>query len=210
MKEITELYDSIHMPAHLENQILNAAPAPRRRFRPATAIAAVLAVVLLLGLSPTVRAAVGEMLVVSFPGLDLTIYQESTDDSYSIVAIDTEASSFAEIRDDRLYFTGNNENIDITDQITEEEPFYYTYNQDEYEITLIVGYTGSIENFGTYEFIKENGDWFTGSGRNFLEMETEQAYPWVAIVWDTMDIPWPMPGAPVNENHVVTNIVLND
>lgn len=208
MKEITDLYDSIHMPAHLENKILNTAPAPRHTFRPAIAIAAM--VLLLVGCSPQVQA----LVKTTFPELGMTIYEQEPskpgEARGTIVHVDTELPTFARVEMGRLIFTGNGEEMDITDQITEAEPFYYTYQQDQYEITMIVGYDGSIENFGTYAFIKEDGAWFTGDGRNFLEMETEQAYPWVAIVWDTMDIPWPMPGAPVNEDHVVTNIVLND
>ena len=59
---------------------------------------------------------------------------------------------------------------------------------------MAVGYSGSIENFGIYEFIREeNGEWVTGTGRNFLSMETETRYPWVELVWEEFDIPWPMP-----------------
>lgn len=196
MKELMKFYDSVHMPEALEARILKAVPVPRRKFRPAAAVAAVLALVLVLGFTPTVRAAVDDWITTTFPGLDLTIYQQTTPDGdQMIIGIDTEQTTFAEIRDGRLFFTGNGEDMDITDQITEEAPFFYTYNQDNYEITLIVGYDGTIENFGTYEFIKEDGAWFTGSGRNFLSMEVEgQAYPWVKTVWDTLDVPWPMPG----------------
>lgn len=204
MNEFTELYDSIHMSPELKAKIRNPVPVRKARLRPAVAVAAVFMVVCLIGCSPTVRAAVGDMLVIVFPGLDLTIYEKplqsgSGDGVGQIIAIDTNQTTFAEIRDGRLYFTGNDENLDITDQITEDSPYFYTYEQDQYEITLIVGYTDSIENFGTYEFIKEDGAWFTGSGRNFLSnVEEGKAYPWVKVVWDTLDVPWPMPGAESN------------
>ena len=59
----------------------------------------------------------------------------------------------------------------------------------------MVGFDSTIENFGTYEFIKKDGQWLTGSGRNFLSTQAEsQACPWVKVVWDTLNIPWPMPG----------------
>ena len=98
----------------------------------------------------------------------------------------------------RLYFLGNNEKIDITDEITEEQPYFYTY-VDDYGLThaMAVGYSGSIENYGIYEFIWEEAggtrDWVTGTGRNFLSPETETRYPWVDLVWEELDIPWPMP-----------------
>ncbi len=199
MNELTKLYDSIHMPQEVEARIHNPAPVRRPRLRPAMAVAAVFFLVCLLGCSPTVQAAVGKMLVITFPDLDLTIIEKPLQDGTGgygqIVAIDTDKTTFAYVENGRLYFTGNGENLDITDQITEDSPFFYTYEQDIYEITLIVGYSGSLENFGTYEFIKENGEWFTGSGRNFYSNVDEGVpYPWVQVVWDTLDIPWPMPG----------------
>ncbi len=195
MKNISALYDAIHMPQALENQIRTAVPARRLHFRPALALCVCFLMVCLLGCSPTIQAALGDMLVTVFPGLDLTVYQETTPEGSAVVCIDTEQSTFAYAENGRLYFTGNGENLDITDQITEETPYFYTYTQGSYEITLVVGYADSIENFGTYEFIQEDGAWFTGSGRNFLSHVDEgEAYPWVGIVWDTLDIPWPLPG----------------
>ena len=70
---------------------------------------------------------------------------------------------------------------------------------DDYGLThaMAVGYSGSIENYGIYEFIWEEVDgqreWVTGSGRNYLSMETESRYPWVDIVWEDLRVPWPMP-----------------
>lgn len=196
MKEIETLYDSIHMPQELEHRILTSAPQSRHSFRPAAALAAALVLVVLVGCTPSVQAAVKDLVTATFPSLDLTIEYKTYEDGTQQmqVSVDTESGTFAEVRDGRLFFTGNGEEMDITDQITEETPFYYTYDQDDYEITLVVGYDGTIENFGTHEFIKQNGQWVTGTGRNYLDMETETAYPWLYSVWETMDVPWPMPG----------------
>ena len=112
-----------------------------------------------------------------------------------ITGVNTDDPAFARIVNDRLYFLGKGQKIDITNQVTEEAPYYYTY-VDDYGLThyMAVGYSGSIENFGIYEFIREeNGEWVTGTGRNFLSMETETRYPWVELVWEEFDIPWPMP-----------------
>ena len=197
MKELTYFYDSVHMPKECEDRILNTISVPRRKFRPAAAVAALLALVLVLGMSPTVRAAVEDWITTRFPGLDLTIQQRTTEEGIEemIVSIDTEAPTFAYTENGRLYFTGNGENLDITDEITEEKPYFYTCEDDRgHEIYFVVGYDGTIENFGTYEFIKKDGQWLTGSGRNFLSCQVEgQVYPWVKVVWDTLNIPWPMP-----------------
>lgn len=205
MKEdVKEMFAQITMPEAAEERIRTAmARKSRSTHRPvwkkAAAFAVMLALVLVL--SPTARAAMEDWVVkYFFPGSDITIY-EKTDANGNVVGItgvDTEAPPFARIVNGRLYFFGNNEEIDITDEITEESPYFYTY-VDDYGLThaMAVGYSGSIENYGIYEFIWEDvdgqRDWITGTGRNFLSIETETRYPWVDIVWEHLDIPWPMP-----------------
>ena len=206
MKEqVKAMFEQVTMPKETAQKIRSAMDdAGRRKQKPvcrslATATA-VLALVLVL--SPQARAAVeGWVVKYFFPESDLTIY-EQTDTGGNVVGIagvvDTEAPPFARMVNGRLYFLGNNEKIDITDEITEEQPYFYTY-VDDYGLThaMAVGYSGSIENYGIYEFIwEETGgtrDWVTGTGRNFLSPETETRYPWVDLVWEELDIPWPMP-----------------
>lgn len=210
MKEqVKEMFEQVTMPEETEKKIRQAmaeAQKPQSRnfgiLRSTAAVAAMLALILLI--SPTARAAVNDLVVkYFFPGSDITIYEQfdETGDVVSIVSVDTGAPPFARIINGRLYFVGNGEKIDITDQITEEEPYYYTY-EDDYGLThyMAVGYSGSLENFGIYEFIREIKDgqedwegWVTGTGRNFINPETETRYPWVDIVWDELNVPWPMP-----------------
>lgn len=206
MKEqVRDMFSEITMPEETEQKILTAVSRQRKKpqtpfVRSIATLAAVLALVILV--SPTARAVVENWVVkYFFPGSDLTIY-EQTDESGNVTGIvgvvDTEAPPFARMVNGRLYFLGNNEKIDITEEITEEKPFFYTY-VDDYGLThaMAVGYSGSIDNYGIYEFIWEDvdgqRDWVTGSGRNFMNSETETRYPWVGIVWEELDIPWPMP-----------------
>lgn len=157
------------------------------------------ALALILCLSPTARAAV-ETIVEKyfFPDSGVTIEKEVNENgeiSAMTVSLDTESGTVAEIRGGRLYFTGNGEDIDITDLIAPEKPYYYSYT-DEYGFLhhIAVGYSGSIENFGVYEFFLENqGTWSNGYGRNFLDPETGTRYPWVDLVWEHFNIPWPLP-----------------
>lgn len=206
MKEqVKEMFAQVTMPEETEKKIrsamVTAGPAARKPVerRLATAAAVLL---LVFFISPQARAAVeGWVVKYFFPGSDLTIY-EQTDASGNVVGIagvvDTEAPPFARMVNGRLYFLGNNEKIDITDEITEEKPYFYTY-VDDYGLThaMAVGYSGTLENYGIYEFIWEDvdgtRDWVTGTGRNFLSSETETRYPWVDIVWAELDVPWLMP-----------------
>lgn len=201
--QIRDMFEQTTMPRDTEMRIRAAMgrrqPA-KSRWKPAVTAAAVLAMLLLI--SPQARAAVeGWVMKYVFPGSDLTIYQQ-TDPQGNVTGImatvDTEAPAFAQVVDGRLYFLGNGENLDITDEIAEDAPFFYTY-VDNYGLThaMAVGYSGSIENYGIYEFIWEDvdgqRDWVTGSGRNFLSSETEARYPWVDLVWQELNVPWPMP-----------------
>ena len=199
------MFSEITMPEETEQKVLAA--VSRRRKKPQTpfvrsiaTLAAVLTLVIFV--SPTARAAVENWVVkYFFPGSDLTIY-EQTDESGNVTGVvgvvDTEAPPFARMVNGRLYFLGNNEKIDITEDLTEEKPYFYTY-VDDYGLThaMAVGYSGTIENYGIYEFIWEDvdgeRDWVTGSGRNFMNSETETRYPWVDLVWEELDIPWPKP-----------------
>lgn len=201
--QIRNMFEQITMPRDTEMRIraaMDRRQPAKSRWKPAVTAAAVLAMLLLI--SPQARAAVeGWVMKYVFSGSDLTIYQQ-TDPQGNVTGImatvDTEAPAFAQIVDGRLYFLGNGENLDITDEIAEDNPFFYTY-VDNYGLThaMAVGYSGSIENYGIYEFIWEDvdgqRDWVTGSGRNFLSSETETRYPWVDLVWQELNVPWPMP-----------------
>lgn len=206
-QQVKDMYEDIHMPRETEQRI-RAAMAENQSKRPvsvwkrAAAMAAML--VLVLCLSPTVRAAV-EVWVVKyiFPDSGMTFYEQKNENGEitGVMGVDTESEGFARFREGKLWFTGNGENLDITDEIQEDAPFYYTY-VDDYDLThyMAVGYSGTLENFGIYEFIREVTDgqsaaegWVGGSGRNCLDPVTETRYPWVDLVWEHWNIPWSMP-----------------
>ena len=203
--QIRDMYEQTTMPQETEQRIRAAMAKDIKRagstyWKTAATAAAVLLMVLLI--SPQARASVeGWVVKYFFPGSDLTIYQK-TDAQGNVTGImasvDTEAPAFAQIVDGRLYFLGNGERIDITDEIAEDAPYFYTY-VDTYGLThaMAVGYSGSIGNFGIYEFIWEEADgvrdWITGSGRNFFSSETGTRYSWVDLVWQQLNVPWPMP-----------------
>lgn len=206
MKErVKNMFAELTMPEETEKKIRSAmGDAGRKKRKPVCRSLATAAAVLvmLIVLSPQARAAFDNWVVKYFwPDSDLTIYEEINENGIAeatIAVVDTEAPPFAQIINGRLYFLGNGQKIDITDQIGENNPYFYTY-VDEYGLTheMVVGYSGTIENYGIYEFIwkEENGEksWTAGTGRNFLSPETETRYPWVDIVWEELDIPWSKP-----------------
>lgn len=61
------------------------------------------------------------------------------------------------LEDGRLYFTANNEHIDITDKVNNETPYIYSYNkteEPEYTVYIVVG--GDLDDLG-YAEILTNG-----------------------------------------------------
>lgn len=209
MNDVKDMFDRITMPENCTRKI-RAAMASKLSSetvrtgylgRSAAAVAGMLLLIFLI--SPEARAAMNNLVVKYFwPDSDITIYEQRAENGevIGITAVDTEEPPFARIVNGRLYFLGNGEKIDITDAVAEDKPYYYTY-QDAYGLThyMVVGYSGELDNYGIYEFIKdETGEegvngWITGTGRNFMDSKTEVAYPWVAIVWEDLDIPWPQP-----------------
>lgn len=201
-KEVVEAFDSVTMPVSCEEKIRIGAAQKRpvgKFVHQLTAAVAVLAI--MVSLSPAVRAAVENWRVKYFwPDSDITIYEQTDENGEvtGIAGVDTEASPFARMVNGRLYFLGNGEKIDISDIITEETPYFYTY-QDDYGLThfMAVGYSGDLTNYGIYEFIKDETPgqekWITGTGRNFLNSKTEIRYPWVDVVWEKFNVPWPKP-----------------
>lgn len=202
MKEqVKEMFAQVSMPEETQQKIRGAMTAQRhpRKHHPglvrAVTAAAVLALVLLV--SPAARAAVEDwVLRYVFPESGLSIYKQTDENGEvcNVMVVDTESPPFAYVREGRLYYSHNGEETDITDQITETQPYYHTY-VDDYGLThyRAVGYSGSVENYGIYEFVKGEDGWEGGSGRNFLDAKTETRYPWVDIVWAEWNIPWPMP-----------------
>lgn len=204
-EQVKDMFANITMPEETEEMIRSVMLHTRKKNRKtlARSLATAAAVLsLVLAISPSARAAFDQWRVKYFwPDSDITIYEEINKEGVveaTVAVVDTEAPTFARIINGRLYFVGNNKKIDITDQIAENAPYYYSY-VDKYGLTheMAVGYSGTIENFGVYEFIwkEENGEknWTTGTGRNFLSSETETCYPWVEIVWEDLNIPWSMP-----------------
>lgn len=208
--KIVEAFGSVTMPESCEEKIRTMAvrkrPVSSVVRRTATAAASfAMALVLLLAISPEARAAVSNLVTrYVFPDSGITLYEEIDElgEVNRVVVVKTETPAFAELRDGRLFFTADGQNLDITDEISPENPYFYTF-VDDYGMThhMAVGYSDTLDNFGIYEFMREEEEgqqpwegWSNGWGRNFLNPETQQRYPWVDIVWEELNVPWPKPG----------------
>lgn len=171
--EIRKFFASETMPAECAERIEVAMAKPRRARplpRVLPAIAAVLALVLMLGSIPAVRAGaqdiyerfihtispeladeIGEVEedhVVLINGFHATS-GNATGNDLEIWIYEEKSVTFCEVRDGRLYFTGNGENMDITDLCSAEKAFVYAITDKDGRVGyLAVG--GTPENYGQY------------------------------------------------------------
>ena len=98
-----------------------------------------------------------------------------------------------ELEDERLWFVVNDEHIDITDLISEDEPFLYNYTDEEGIIHYwIVGKNGPKPgNWGYGEFLYQPGaNWIGGySARANLDKEGHGP-AWLEKGKEELNIPW--------------------
>lgn len=96
--------------------------------------------------------------------------------------------------DGKMLFVVNGESIDITDQISQSEPFRYEYTDEEGNTHYwFVGLNSSEpENYGYAEYIKDPaGDWAGGySARVNIEPDGSTAARWLETAKADLNIPW--------------------
>ena len=115
------------------------------------------------------------------------------DDGGAEVRIHTEKlTEPVEIRDGRMYFIVNGENIDITDQVSQTKAFTYQY-VDNQGIThdWVVGLNSeNIENYGYAEYLKTD-TWQGGySARVNINTDGTTQAQWLEIWKAENDCPW--------------------
>lgn len=219
--QIKEYFDSVTMPESCRQRIEDAmqarsARAPHPRWV-RTALTAAAALLFVLGIlhSDTIAATaqnfydyvihalnpksptIGEVedgVIVSYGGVNATIGQDSNSMTASM---QIGADLPAEVRDGRLYFTANGENIDITDLCSMDTAYIYTVKDATGLLHhIVVG--GTPENWGYQVFVQdpscENGDptgWIAGaSGRHKGADSDWKPYAWVFNAKEILDYPW--------------------
>ena len=98
------------------------------------------------------------------------------------------------IDDGKIYFVVNDEEIDITDKISETTAFEYEYTDDEgnTHIWLVGLNSDNIEDYGYAEYIKNiDGDWTGGySARVNIESDGKTNAEWLENAKSEKTIPW--------------------
>lgn len=175
-QNIHDFFDSTTMPQSCIDRIEEALRQPpvSRRLKPRAlnAAAAVLALVIMLcsmsavrvgahdlyerfihTVAPELRSQYGEIAenhVVLFDGFHATS-GDATGNDLNVFIYREEEIDFCEVRNGRLYFIANGENIDITDLCSPEKAFVYAVSDKDGRVAyLAVG--GTPQNYGQYTY----------------------------------------------------------
>lgn len=202
---VQEVYDQVRMPEECSRRIEQAMRSkktgvlkPFTGYRRVSRIAVALTGVLLFLLTNvTVYAYTGKGIIGRFVSFaDNAIFTKGRDENgnnISTAALDTaDATAPAEFREGRLWFTANGENIDITNQVSENNAFIYDYRDGE-GIThyLIVG--GAPETFGYAEFLYDETQMPEWIGGYFTAGKVGETInpDWLEKAKKELGIPWP-------------------
>lgn len=158
------------------------------------AVTLALAAALILTLCVSAYAVGGEALgrILGWGG-NLVINQgtgEDTEVGSASVSL-SDLTEPVEIDRGRMYFVVNGERIDITDKVSTEKPFHYSYEDSEgYTHQWFIGLNSDdLESYGFAEFIKDsNGDWKGGYGHNHRVDDGEAR--WFILGKEDLKVPW--------------------
>ena len=109
-----------------------------------------------------------------------------------IVVNTDELTEPVEIRDGRMYFVVNGENMDITDQVSQTKAFTYSYEDTAGIIhDWVVGLNGEgLESYGYAEYLKTD-TWRGGySARVNINADGTTQAQWLEIWKAENDCPW--------------------
>lgn len=209
-KKIINYYDTVTMPPECAGRIEASLTRPARAASPRwlkteAAVAVILVLMLAMFNAETIAVhaqnfydlvvnaisheagPIGEVedgIFVSFSGGIAVLDDEKSD--YAVEKyLSNESFHLAEVRDGRLYFVANGENIDITDLCSMETAFIYAVEDNDGRIHyLCVG--GTPEYWGSEEYIWDPSieedylAWNGGGGYNTWDYNTEDSrWPWV-------------------------------
>lgn len=115
------------------------------------------------------------------------------DDSAEVLVHTDEMTEPVEIRDGRMYFIVNGENVDITDQVSKTKAFTYQY-VDEQGVThdLLVGLIGEeLEDYAYAEYLRSGTVWQGGySARVNINPDGTTEAQWLEIWKEENNCPW--------------------
>ncbi len=197
-QQMKELFDQITMSEECEMRIekmLNEHTGKKKFGTKRKVMVAAIAAAALCALPVTAYAATGGNLFHFLSGNGMIFHEtQGEDGAIAHVQIDTSKESSLFVKEDgRLYLhnADTGEKIDLTDLLSETEPYIYSSEDSEGSTHyLIIG--GTADNYGYAEFIRDaEGLWQGGYSSNAAEQEwfikgaKELELPWADLIGTT-------------------------
>lgn len=165
--------------SHTESEVTAMTTKPRRPIRILVAAAAVAAALTAGALAAS--GVLGRIPLLTGGIMEQGVNEDGT--GYASVSVSSpEESSPVEVRDGKAWFTTETgEELAITGQFSETEPYVYSY-ADESGTTHDIVVGGTLEDFGYFEYLYDEGGDFIGS-TGYLPPSMADAEDWPA--WKT-------------------------
>lgn len=122
-----------------------------------------------------------------------TIDPETEENKNEVMVMTDSLTKPIIVEDDRIIFVVNGEHIDITDQMSETEPYSYEYEDEEgYKHYWFVGINNAEKGeYGFGEYIMDtNGEWAGGYSAWTNLDENGDGPEWLEIGKDKIGCPW--------------------
>lgn len=164
----------------------------KRRKLGRRAIVTGLCLVLVFGLSVAAYAN-GDKIIKTIKGWQGNFEVSETEDGTSVSILNTDSLvDPVEIKDGKLILVVNDEDRDITSEVSEDKAYIYSYEEDGSKHYLVVGLNGdSLEEYGYAEFIHSDNTWVGGySARTNINADGEAEAEWLRNAKEEIGVPW--------------------
>ena len=108
-----------------------------------------------------------------------SVNAENGETEKSVTVMTDSLTDPVEIKNGKMYFVVNDEHIDITDSVSETEPYVYDYmDQDGYTHYWIIGLNGpEPEYYGYGEYIKDSDNTWVAGYTARINLDPEKELP---------------------------------
>ena len=194
MEKYIKCMDSIHAPETLYAEVLNMTEKNRKTaLRLNRRFISLIAAVLLLSALGTAAVAMGPSIFGWGGNFELRSI-ETEDGIMTEGRLHTDSlTEPVRFEDGRMIFIVNDEQIDITDEVSQTKPYLYEYTDSEGIIHYwIIGKNGpELENYGYGEFLyKEGESWIGGYSARTNIGPDGKSEPWLEKGKAELNIPW--------------------
>lgn len=187
-----EKYKQAFSVLHASRETMEVKMETRKRRLGRRALVTGVCLILVFGLSVTAFAN-GDKIVKVIKGWQGNFEVSETEDGTSVSILNTDSlADPVEIKDGKLILVVNDEDRDITSEVSKDEAYIYSYEEDGSVHYMVIGLNGeSLEEYGYAEFINSDNAWVGGySARTNINADGEAEAEWLKNAKKKIGVPW--------------------